>query len=106
MSEMTRRLPDYNWTDRGDGTEARHHVSREPKNETEEHHDVLDANELHVFKDAEFGGDWVVWLNTEASDFDGLCVGVGLTRQAAVTQAVRVLEAALERLQGPPPARG
>jgi hypothetical protein len=55
------------------------------------------GHRLHVF----FDGDWNVWLNTEASDFDGLCIGVGATRSAAIAQAVRALEAVVEVLQGP-----
>lgn len=40
-----------------------------------------------------------VWLNTESTDFDGLCIGTGVD---AVADAVRTLERAIEILQGPP----
>jgi hypothetical protein len=47
-------------------------------------------------------GQFTVWLNTEASDFDGLCLGIADTRDEAVAQAVQSLERALEILQGGP----
>jgi len=53
---------------------------------------------LHVYQR---GGEWCVWLNTEASDFDGLCVAVAVTRDAALGQAVAVFQAAIEELQKP-----
>jgi len=40
-----------------------------------------------------------VWLNTEAIDFDGLCIGTGAD---CVADAVRTLERAIEILQAPP----
>lgn len=45
--------------------------------------------------------EWQVWLNTEDAEFTGLCVAVGATRDEAVESAVKVLEAVVERLQGP-----
>jgi hypothetical protein len=60
---------------------------------------VAGSNLLHI---CEMGGEWEIWLNTEDADFTGLCVAVGSTRQDAVTEAVRVLEAAVEELQKPP----
>lgn len=63
---------------------------------------------LHVFHDTSFAGlgDWQVWLDTGIEELDGLCIGAGETRQAAVTDAVAHLEWALECLQGPPPQKG
>jgi hypothetical protein len=55
---------------------------------------------LHVYKERD-GDGWAVWLNTEVSDFDGLCLALGSTRDAAVADAVKGLEAVLEKLQGP-----
>jgi hypothetical protein len=55
---------------------------------------------LHVYRDED---GWAVWLNTEASDFDGLCIGLGTTRNTAVAEAVAALEAVLETLQEPAP---
>ena len=55
---------------------------------------------IHVYQE---GGEWCVWLNTEASNFDGLCIGIGATRDLAVTQAVQALEAIVDFLQEPPP---
>lgn len=40
-----------------------------------------------------------VWLNTENSDFDGICIGTG---SQAVADAVQTLERTLEILQAPP----
>jgi hypothetical protein len=53
---------------------------------------------LHIFQ---MDGEWEVWLNTEVSDFDGICVGSAVTRDEAVAAAVEVFEAALDRLQQP-----
>jgi hypothetical protein len=58
-----------------------------------------DAGSLHIF---ETDGEWQVWLNNEDHDFTGLCVSVGRSRQQAVTDAVRIFEAAVEELQKPP----
>lgn len=57
-------------------------------------------NLLHVYKATD--DIWCVWLNTQVSEFDGLCIGLGETRQLAVQQAVNALEAATDHLQGPP----
>lgn len=59
---------------------------------------------LHIFR-SELGSDpnWEVWLDTEVTDFDGLCIGVAKTRDGAITAAVEVLECALEALQAPAP---
>lgn len=43
---------------------------------------------LHVFRDGEM---WEVWLNTEVKDFDGLCVGVGPSRDLAMRDAFNTL---------------
>lgn len=58
----------------------------------------VEWHRLHVFCQR---GEWCVWLNTEVSDFDGLCLAVEATRDLAVTRAVRVLEACVEELQRP-----
>ena len=67
-------------------------------------------NRLHVYADFDgvggVLGEWHVWLNTESGDFDGLCIGIGPTRDAAVGQAVAVLEAATDELQKPPRQAG
>jgi hypothetical protein len=57
------------------------------------------GNLLHV---AMIDGEWEVWLNTDIQNFDGLCIGAGKSRDAAVTDAVAVLEAATDALQNPP----
>ena len=45
---------------------------------------------------------WAVWLNTDdGEDYDGLCVGIGEERDAAVADAVHVFEQLLEKLQEP-----
>lgn len=56
---------------------------------------------LHVFADAN-ETEWEVWLNCEDMDFTGICVAVARTRQEAVTEAMRVFEAAVDQLQQPP----
>lgn len=66
------------------------------------HHDVL------VFQgDPRFDADplfevWLVCENSHPGERAGLCIGTGATRDAAVGDAVRALEAAEEWLQGPP----
>ena len=42
-----------------------------------------------------------VWLNTGVTDYDGLCIGTGDTRDAAVGDAVAALEWLTEALQRP-----
>lgn len=42
---------------------------------------------------------WEVWLNTDESDFDGLCIGSGTTRELAVEYAIATLSPALNWLQ-------
>jgi hypothetical protein len=61
---------------------------------------------LHNHRNDE--NDYELWLNTEVQDFDGLCIGIGATRDAAVADAVNVFEAAIDALQQPPatPAEG
>ena len=51
---------------------------------------------VHVYRE---GGQWRVWLNTEIGDFDGLCLGLGETRDAAVAQAIAALEAVTDYLR-------
>jgi len=60
---------------------------------------LIEGHLLHV---CEMSGEFEVWINCEDADFTGVCIGVGASRQVAVTQAVRVLEALLDKLQGPP----
>jgi hypothetical protein len=58
----------------------------------------LDGRVLHI---AERDGFYEVWLNTEVSDFDGIHIGEGESRDAAVMNAITTLEtaaAALRRL--------
>lgn len=68
----------------------------------------LPAHLLHVSNVDTFGhkGQWTVWLNTEVSTFDGLCIGIGDTRQEAVQQATTTLERALTILQENPSIDG
>jgi hypothetical protein len=60
--------------------------------------EVGNAHHLHQTADG------AVWLNTEASHYDGLCIGYGATPEASLAEAVKTLEAALDALQGPPTA--
>lgn len=55
----------------------------------------IKSNTLHLTNaDDEFQ----LWLNTEASDFDGLIIGTGDTRQAALVDAVQTLNKVLAKL--------
>lgn len=51
-------------------------------------------SEIHILHKADAVFEWTVWLG-------GICIGVGETRDLAVADAVKDLEAALERLQQP-----
>lgn len=55
---------------------------------------------VRIFEEAP--GDWQAWLDTDAQNFDGLCIGVGTTRDAAVADAVRELEEVVCELQQEP----
>lgn len=61
----------------------------------DEHVD-LDGNRIHIA--SEQPNDFEVWLNTDAGDFDGLCIGCGPTREIAVAQAISVLKEGLAKL--------
>lgn len=65
----------------------------------EERYDVSRSHKLHVYRD-DLDSWHHVWLNTLEVDFDGICLAVAKTRKQALTQAVKVLETAIERLQG------
>jgi hypothetical protein len=53
---------------------------------------------LHIAQERG-GGDWSVWLNTEVADYDGLCIGLDSSREAAMTQAIEVTEQLLAELK-------
>jgi hypothetical protein len=96
------RLPPEAWTrPRNDGTGTADELREQ------EHHAMDESGQpkLHVFQQdgPPRPYEWAVWLNTGVSDFDGLCIGIGATRDEAIADAVKVLEWATERLQGPPP---
>lgn len=55
----------------------------------------------HLLHVCQMGSTWEVWLNCEDTEFTGLCVSVGVTRDAAIAEAVRVFEAVVEKLQEP-----
>ena len=60
-------------------------------------HLELDGNQIHVSAESE--NDWQVWLNTDVTDFDGLCIGCGESRQEAVADAIAVLDEGLRVLR-------
>lgn len=91
-------MSDPGWFEKG-GTERRHHPSRADDVAIQEHR-IIDGHRLHILQD--FDGEWVVWLNTEVTDFDGLVIGTGRTRDEAVAAAVKTAEAIEANLQGPP----
>lgn len=53
---------------------------------------LMSGQSLHVFP---IDSQWQVWLNTDVSDFDGLCMGVGDTRHEALVDFVSNLAEAL-----------
>lgn len=57
--------------------------------------------ELHIYEEDD--GSWAVWINTGVSDFDGLCIATGATRDDAVKEAVQVIEWVESVLQAPRP---
>ena len=59
---------------------------------------------VHVFQNFRGSSTWSVWMNTEAADFDGLCIGLGSSRDNAIWHAVEALEAIVDFLQSPPPS--
>lgn len=56
-----------------------------------EHYDVNDRD-LHVIGES---GDVEVWLNMKTADFEGVSIGGGESRRAAVADAIETLERAL-----------
>jgi hypothetical protein len=58
----------------------------------------LDGRVLHI---AERDGFYEVWLNTKVSDFDGIHIGEGESRDVAVANTVKTLEAAIVALRRP-----
>lgn len=55
---------------------------------------------LHVSNVDSWGteGQWEVWLNTEVQAYDGLCIGVGPTREQALIDAQQTLSLAIGKL--------
>jgi hypothetical protein len=54
---------------------------------------------VHVYTDQE-GETAGVWLNTEVSDFDGICLAAGcVTREAAIETAIDVLTKSITALK-------
>ncbi len=58
--------------------------------------------ELCIERDGDFDA-WTVWLNTGIANYDGLVIGTGETRQAAIEDAYRVAEWIAETLNQPSP---
>lgn len=50
---------------------------------------------IHIFNE---DGCYEVWLDTEVSDKDGLCIGCDKNRHEAIMQAVHTLTDALQSL--------
>lgn len=59
----------------------------------------FETNERAIHIRRENENDWEVWLNTTVSDFDGLCVGSGVSRAQAIADAVELLELITARLR-------
>jgi hypothetical protein len=64
-------------------------------------HEYIKLKEHGVDIVREGRDEYIVWLNTGVSDFDGLVIGSGYTRDEAVADAVGMLEAAASALQQP-----
>lgn len=60
-------------------------------------HLVLASNQVHIVSETPNG--YEVWLNTDVGDFDGLCIGCGESREAAVADAISVLEEGVRALK-------
>lgn len=56
---------------------------------------LIEGHLVHVCLNAD---EWEVWINCEDMDFTGLCIGVGLTRDIALKEALRALESIVEHL--------
>lgn len=103
--EKKKRLKFYR-----DGSNRAHHAAREDdvQDGTEERY-ALPGFGLHIFRDSVAGeiagNEWVVWLNTEGGDFDGLVIGLGDSRNGAVQDAVTILESLTAKLQETPHPR-
>lgn len=81
------------------GSEARDAMARQQEKLAENFPAIeIEGHLLHVFQE---GDGWCVWLNTECMEFDGLCIGVGETRDLAIAMAVAVCEAVEAELQKP-----
>lgn len=61
-------------------------------------HLILASNQIHIV--SESPNDYEVWLNSDVGDFDGLCIGYGVSREAAVADAIDVLEQGARALRG------
>lgn len=59
---------------------------------------ILASNQVHIV--SETPNDYEVWLNTDVGDFGGLCIGCGVSREAAVADAIDVLEQGARALRG------
>ena len=55
-------------------------------------------SEIHLMQDGAHAFE--VWLDTEVAECDGLCIGVGSTRDEALAEAETDLQLALSELRG------
>lgn len=59
-------------------------------------HLTLDSNRIHIL--SEVRDDFEVWLNTDVGEFDGLCIGCGVTREGAIADALDILRQGVSAL--------
>lgn len=55
------------------------------------------ATRLHVEQDVD--GTWVVWLDTDIDERDGICIGIGADRASALADAYTELSDRLTELK-------
>jgi hypothetical protein len=55
--------------------------------------------EGHLVHVCEMRGEWEVWINCEDANFTGVCIGVAPTREEAVAEALKVVDALADHLR-------
>lgn len=56
-------------------------------------------SEIHLVQDSDGDSHFEVWLDTDIAECDGLCIGVGTTRDKALACAQTDLKVALSALR-------
>lgn len=69
-----------------------------------EHDETIgESPAIHIARDVDDppASEWAVWLNPDRTPYTGLCLAVGASREAVISEAAEKLERVLETLQGP-----